>query len=76
MSAYATKGAFDTHVAMLNDTYPSTTMTQFFSSTLDSGDQGSRRNQQCIDVDGFRNIALHAKPIKAVTGSIVQRRVR
>ena len=35
-SAYqSTKGALGAHVAMLNETYPSTTMTQFFSSTLD-----------------------------------------
>ena len=61
---------------MLNDTYPSTRMTQFFSSTLDCNDPGIWRNQQYADVEGFWNIAPHAKPIKVVTGSIVQRRIR
>jgi len=63
-------------VAMLNDTYPSTTMTQFFSSTLDLTDPGIWRNEQYIDVEGFRNIAAHAKPMNMVTGCMVQRRIR
>jgi len=63
-------------VAMLKETYPSTTMTQFFSSTLDPTDPGIWRNQQNIDVEGFRNIAPHAKPMKAVTGSMVQSKIR
>ena len=72
----STRRAVDAHVAMLNDTYPSTTMTQFFSSTSDVNDPGIWRNQQYIDVEGFRNIASHAKPMKAVTGSMVHRRIR
>ena len=71
----STKGPHSTHVAMLNDTYPSATMTQFFSSTLDLTDPGIWRNQQYIEVEGFRNIAPHAKPMKAVTGSMVRRRI-
>jgi len=63
-------------VAMLNDTYPPPIMTQFFCSTLDLSDSGIWRNQQYIDVEGFRNIAVHAKPMKVVTGYIVQRRIR
>jgi hypothetical protein len=71
----STKGGLCAHVAMLNVTYPSTTITQFASSTLDVSDLGISRNQQNIDVEGFRNIAPHAKLMKAVTGSMVQRRI-
>jgi hypothetical protein len=57
---------------MLNDTHPSTTMTQFFHSTSDLSEPGILRNQQNLDVEGFLNIASQAKPIKAVTGIVVQ----
>ena len=75
-ASQSTQRVVDAHVAMLNDTYPSTTTTQFFSSTLAWIDSGTSRKKQNPDVSGFRNIAPSAKAIRMITGSMVQRRSR